>query len=77
MKKIDDLMKVKPVYMAVIDGEIIKESYSITECKKALIKQFKKDLKNEKPYMCVSDYTIQMYSINYYNIEEVENYEKV
>lgn len=70
MKKIEDLMKVKPVYMAMVEGEIIKESYSIGECKKALIKQFKKDLKENKPYMCVSDYSIQMYSINYYNIEE-------
>lgn len=36
MEKIDNIMKVKPVYMAMVEGEIIKESYSITECKKPL-----------------------------------------
>lgn len=63
-EKVEKIVKEKPYYFVCVKGSCVFESFSITECKKQLIKEMKKGLKEEKETFCASEYFIGMYNID-------------
>ena len=64
MKKLTDVRNEKPYYFVSVNGEILIESESITECKKALCKYVREHKKEIEENDDAYNYFIGMYSID-------------